>query len=181
MPNLLNPAEFHPTERMRLASGVHLQALAAICGYQYIETKSDFDSIDALIKSKTGRRAQIEFQLKCTGKPTGSGAEFPFPVPIKNYRDLTIEDPICPRYLGIVVTPSDFHHWLRLSEKRLNLRHCLYWSSLRGLPKSANIDSVTVRIQRTNLLTPEALSELMSRPLISPASANATLEPQSES
>ena len=52
---------------------------------------------------------------------------------------------------------------MALSVQQLVLRRCGYWVSLVGQPQSDNESSVTVSVSRANVLTVDALQELMQR------------------
>ncbi len=49
------------------------------------------------------------------------------------------------------------------SVEQLILRRCAYWVSLAGLPQSNNETAVTVSVPRTNVLTVQALKDMMQR------------------
>jgi hypothetical protein len=49
------------------------------------------------------------------------------------------------------------------SAEQLTLRRCGYWMSLAGLPQSDNETTVTVSVPRANVLTAEALKDMMQR------------------
>lgn len=170
---MLNPGELPVSERKRLLGVVYLEAVAAVAGYAMSVPGSDFDSIDAQVKSRVGRRHQLEFQVKCTAMEVGSDPEFPFELSKKNYDDLRAET-IVPRLLLVVITPVDFAAWIRQTERRLNFRRCGYWVSLHGQPERPNTTSITIRVPRANLLTPSALQALMMDG-IAPASQSGNL------
>ena len=68
---------------------------------------------------------------------------------------------VVPRALVVVVVPAEVGRWIDQDEERLVLRRCGYWRSLRGEPALANEESVTVRLPREQVLTPEALRAIM--------------------
>ncbi len=159
---MLNPDELPLSERKGLFGMVYLRAIAAVAGYGVSPPESDYDSIDLIVNSKQGKRHKLEFQVKCTAVAVLRDEDFSFELPKKNYDDLRI-DTIIPRLLFIVVVPEAPTEWLRQTERRMNLRRCGYWLSLRDFEERPNISSVAVSIPRSNLLTPEALQSLMTR------------------
>ncbi|MEP7011279.1 MAG: DUF4365 domain-containing protein [Acidobacteriota bacterium] len=149
------------SERLGTLGVVHLRAIAAVAGYTVSVPESDYDSVDLIVKSRRGRRSQLEFQVKCTTQIIPSGESISFELPRKNYDDLRA-DTIAPRVLFVVLVPKDTGAWLQQNERRMHLRHCGYWFSLRGFAQRPNSTSVTVQIPRGNLLTPAALQALMA-------------------
>jgi hypothetical protein len=68
-----------------------------------------------------------------------------------------------PRLLVVLLLPEDAIEWLRHSEEGLVARRCAYWVSLRGAPESDNTDRQTVFIPKTQVFSPQSLTELMTR------------------
>jgi len=159
---LPNPEELPLHERKRLFGVVYLRAVAAAAGYGADVPDSDYDSIDLVVSSRLGKRQRLEFQIKCTAEALSESHDFGFELSKKNYDDLRV-DTVIPRLLFVLVVPEKIEDWLRQTERRMNLRRCGYWKSLQGLRDLPNTNSVTVRIPRSNLLTPETLRSLMLR------------------
>jgi hypothetical protein len=159
---MLNPEELPLSERKRLFGVTYLRALAAVAGYGASVPESDFDSVDLALSSRQGKRFGLDFQVKCTADITPYEDNFAFELKKKNYDNLRV-DTVNPRLLFVVIVPEETSAWLRQNEKRMNLRRCGYWTSLRGSEALPNISSVTVRVPYTNLLTPETLQRLMTR------------------
>jgi len=61
------------------------------------------------------------------------------------------------------VVPEDPADWLDLTEDRMIMRRCGYWTSLRGAAPTNNKTSVTIEIPRLQVFSPEALQGIMSR------------------
>ena len=170
---MLNPDELPLNERKNQIGLIYVEAVAAMAGYCVATLRSDYDSIDVQLKSRVGRKNQLEFQVKCSSLIVGENSEFAFRLRKKNYDDLRA-DTLVPRYLLVVVMPRTMGDWMRQSERRMNLRRCGYWTSLLGLPERINVATVTVKVPRANHLTPTALQLLMDRG-ISPISSIPTL------
>lgn len=145
-------------------SFAYVRAVAAAAGYTVAERPGgqDYESVDVQFRSLKGRHAVLEAQLKCTAGDLGGEAHIPFPLPIKNYRDLRAVTCV-PRMLIVVSVPEDPAKWLDHSEAQLVLRHCGYFLDLRNAEESSNVKSVTVHIPRVNVFSPGALTELMAK------------------
>ena len=93
----------------------------------------------------------------------GSGTYITYALKRKNYDDLIITNVLVPRILVLVALPKQLNEWMTLSPEQLVLKRCAHWVSLFGNPESANAATVTVRVPRDNLLTPEALCDMMQK------------------
>ena len=148
-------------ERFSLA---YISAVAAHAGYQVIEARPiDKDSVDGEIISDEGRRPRIEFQAKATARDIQRGDTLRFPLSIKNYDDLRVDDAMVPRLLIVVVLPAREEDWLMHTEEELRLRCCGYWLSLAGRPATTNTSTVSVTIPRTQVLDTAQLRALIAR------------------
>ncbi|NLZ59724.1 MAG: DUF4365 domain-containing protein [Lentisphaerae bacterium] len=56
--------------------------------------------------------------------------------------------------------PADVNEWLRLSEEQMVMKKCAYWVSLRGAPEISGQVSITVRVPRKNVFSPDAFREI---------------------
>jgi Domain of unknown function (DUF4365) len=99
-------------------------------------------------------------QIKTTSTVDESGDVIRYALK-KNYCDLILTNVLAPRILVLVTLPDDMEEWLSLTPEQLVLRRCGYRVSLAGEPESDNEISVTVSIPRANLLTPEAVRQIM--------------------
>jgi len=68
-----------------------------------------------------------------------------------------------PILLVVVRVPESLDDWIEQNEDELAIRRCGYWISLEGRQPSENVESVTIHIPRTQVLTPEALSTIIDR------------------
>lgn len=145
-------------------SFAYVRAVAAAAGYSVAERPGgqDYESVDVQFRSLKGRHVLLEAQLKCTAGALGSEPHIPFPLPIKNYKDLRAAT-FVPRVLIVVSVPNDPSKWLAHSEAELVLRHCGYFLDLRNAADSSNAKSVTVHIPRVNVFSPPALTDLMAK------------------
>lgn len=146
-------------ERLSLA---YIHAVAARAGFQVLEPKVDFDSVDGILRSTTGKRPQIEFQAQCTSQDLLKADHLAYPLKLKNYEELRAER-VNPIILIVVLLPEQEADWLSHSEDELVMRRCGYWLSLYGEPAVSNTSQVTVKLPRTQMFGVEQLSQLMAR------------------
>lgn len=99
--------------------------------------------------------------MKTTSTDVGNGETIRYPLKMKNYNDLILTNVLSPRVLVLVTLPTDVEEWVSLTAEQLVLRRCAYWVSLAGEPQSDNETSVMVSVPRQNVLTPEAVREIM--------------------
>ncbi|TGM62987.1 DUF4365 domain-containing protein [Leptospira meyeri] len=152
--------------KKELFSIAFIQSLTAPLGFNPSTPKIDNDSVDIEftandIPGGIIRDPSLRFQLKCTKKIPSVDDYLHFALPIKNYKDLRGSDFLCPRYLIVITTPENANDWINATDSNLILKYCGYYYSLKDEPESDNKDSVTLRIPKTNLLTPEILFEMM--------------------
>jgi hypothetical protein len=145
----------------------YLRAVAATAGFAVSPPGVDDDSVDYTIAVRGGsgtiRSPRLDIQLKCTAAPLAAGADLRYALKKKNCDDLRGDAFMVPRLLIVVRVPELTQDWLRQSENELAMRHCGYWVSLRGKPDMTNETTVTVSVPRSNVLTVDALRELMRR------------------
>lgn len=142
----------------------YVRAVAAVASVNVYRPEVDDDSIDIgfctrMVGNRT-QRPQIEAQLKCTSQIAVGGSEFRFPLKIKNYNDLRIES-IVPRILILLTVPDSVAEWTEQTAEQLVLRKAAFWTSLVGLPETANSASVTVSVPKLQLFDATALRQLL--------------------
>ena len=52
------------SERLATLGVVHLPAIAAVAGYAVALPEADYDSINLIVRSRRGKRWQLDFQVK---------------------------------------------------------------------------------------------------------------------
>jgi hypothetical protein len=146
-------------------SDAYLQAVASVAGYSLYKPNVDDDSVDWGIAAsgKTGRiRApRLELQLKCTSTDILEDSYVKYPLKIKNYNDLRMSDLAVPRILVVVLVRENLREWLQHSQQELCMISCGYWMSLRGLPETENLRTVTVSLPINNQFSVEKLHSIM--------------------
>jgi hypothetical protein len=148
-----------------LFSNTYLQAVTTVAGYSLYKPSIDDDSIDWGIaaKSATGRvrSPRLELQLKCTSRDIQTDNSIQYPLKLKNYDDLRMDNFAIPRILVVVVIPEKIEDWLTQSEAELCIRYCGYWVSLKGMPETQNKTAVTITLSKSHQFTVTALQSIM--------------------
>jgi hypothetical protein len=154
-------------QRKEQFSHAYVQAVAACAGFAWSKPSVDDDSVDLTLHQTGGkgtiRSPKLDLQLKCKAMATPPEQVFSHSIKLKNYDDLRDESVLIPRILIVVLVPDDPADWLGHTEAELALRRCGYWSSLRGLPASANATGQTVQMSRQRTFTVASLREIMER------------------
>lgn len=157
----------HESWQQEQFSRAYVAAVAAVAGYAVNPIAVDIDGIDLTISSRGGggvvRSPKLDVQIKSetSGKP--GKLPWKYPLKVKNYDDLRPEDVSTPRILVVVAMPKDASDWLRQTPSELCLRHCAYWTSLRGEPATKNTATVTVSLPKNQKFSPQALGTIMMR------------------
>jgi hypothetical protein len=154
-----------------LFSVAWVKAVAAVAGFGWAIPHPDEESVDlCLLARGDGLRSwspRLEVQIKCTAAEPLDSAQpadaFMFPLKRKNYDDLRQVHVYVPRILVVVVVPTDVQDWLNQQPSSLELRHCGYWSSLRGWPESENTATVSVPLSVAQTFDPLQLRGIMQR------------------
>ncbi len=148
-------------------SNIYLQAVTTVAGYSLYKPFVDDDSVDWGVAAKGGtdpiRAPRLELQLKSTSRDIQDDNSIRYPLKLKNYNDLRMDNFAIPRILVVVLIPKTPEDWLTQSETKLCIRGCGYWISLRGRPETPNTNSVNVTIPKTNQFTVAALQSIMEK------------------
>jgi hypothetical protein len=152
--------------RKELFSRAYVRAIASTCGYTLVEPEVDV-GIDFTLAGwgpqGTPRSPRIDVQIKCTAQDIRHEDSLAFPLPLKNYDELRMGGLTVPRILVVVLVPGDPADWCAHSEAELALHHCGYWRSLEGEQEMGNTSTVTVRVPRSQVLSPSTLTAIMKR------------------
>lgn len=150
-------------------SYAYVYAVTAAAGYslQAATRRLDDSGIDATItvpgKLKSKRLPRFDVQIKSTSQDVLREESIKYRLNVKNYEELSYDDPYVPQILIVVLVPFDTNEWLLQSEESLCLKCCGYWLSLRGQPPVVNQTTITVEIPRQNLFSTDALKTIMER------------------
>lgn len=144
----------------------YVRSLAAHAGFKVSTCEVDDDSIDITIEG-TGyynsiiRNPKIDIQLKSTKNFKLKNKSITYSLKAKNYIDLIGDNVLSPRYLVLLHLPVNNSDWLFQNVNGITLRNQCYWFSLRNLPPTKNINSVTVNIPANQVLTSSLLKDMM--------------------
>jgi hypothetical protein len=152
----------HFTKQMEEFSIAYVHAIASSAGYALDYVRVDHDGIDVNIKSREGRRPQVEIQLKSTFRDILRATELKYPLDVATYNRLRT-DCIVPRILLVVLVPKKSEDWLEHIEERLTMFQCGYWVSLAGSSETTNEDNITILVPRTQQFTVSALQQIMGK------------------
>lgn len=153
-------------DRKEQFSNAYLQAVASVAGFGLYKPVPDMGldwGLSGYGRNGTPKSPRLEVQLKCTAAGLPNGNDISFALKPKTYDDLRVgpEHLTVPRILVVVLVPNGIESWLEQSEEKLTMRRCGYWMSLRGMEEVENTSSITVRLPRSNLFTPDVLSSIM--------------------
>lgn len=155
------------SQRKEQFSNAYIRAVASVAGFSLAKPDVDEDSVDFIIAQRGGggtiRSPRVEVQLKCTGRDILNNGTLHFPLKMKNYDDLRMEDILVPRILVVFCVPENLMDWLDHTEEALLLHYCAYWASLRGMAPTSNSANVTIEIPQANVFNAAALSGIMGR------------------
>jgi hypothetical protein len=149
-------------------SYAYLEAITTAAGYELLLKGRAMDNagIDLSIEvpGQLGRTLspKLDAQVKCTMDQSFiRGDSIYYPLDVRNYERLRHPNPSCPQFLFIMLVPPDRDDWIVVSEERSILKKCAFWLSLKGMESTSNTQTITVRIPRNNLLTPQSLQDIM--------------------
>jgi hypothetical protein len=146
-------------------------AVAHRAGLNYSKFEFDYgmDGSFSNVKIRGNRRVtggySIEFQLKSTEnfEIDSKSNSIVYDLEVKNYNDLVEDDVGTPRILVLFTFPKDRNEWLNITKDATILKNCAWWCSLKGNNISGNKQKTTIRIPINQILTAEALQELMEK------------------
>jgi hypothetical protein len=154
------------TQRQEQLSCAYVQAVASVAGFATYKPTVDDDSIDIGISGKgigdLCRSPRLELQLKAPFKRNLVGTDtMSYDLKKKNYDDLRAEV-LVPRLLVVLMLADDESHWLHQSEEQLILKHCAFWTSLKGFdPLPHGQKTKAIRVPREQIFNVRTLIHLM--------------------
>jgi Domain of unknown function (DUF4365) len=147
----------------------YVRTLALAAGLNVLHAAVDDDGVDAMIRysGTVGALASpgIDVQIKSWSSPSGSDSDWHYDgLNQQQYDKLVGDNYQMPRYLILLIVPSDQHRLAELLDDGLLLRHRAYYTSIAGqphIPNPRSAGSRRVRVPKANLLTPSALRSLL--------------------
>ncbi|WP_342376142.1 DUF4365 domain-containing protein [Myxococcus stipitatus] len=149
-------------------SRAFLHAICAPAGFGVSRVDVDVDGVDATVSTSRAfhkKAPKLDVQLKCTASFVWREHGFSHVLPVRNYELLRGDQDSSPRILVVVLVPKECVDWVVHSELSTVLMHCGYWHSLRDAPppERAEQQDITVHIKKSQLLTVDALVDMMRR------------------
>lgn len=157
-----------PEQRKEELSKAYLHAIAARCGFAIGNWSQDHGGVDVTIGAGKalgyGRlsRPKIDIQLKCTSRLDIQKGDYIVWSLDRTHYDTLRAEALQPHLLVVLVLPEQEDAWLEHTVDALILRRCAFYVKMTGLPYKDS-DTVTVRIPRSNVFSPEQLLVLMTR------------------
>jgi hypothetical protein len=149
----------------------YIYSLVASCGYVFskAERPQDNEGIDIIITTSEGADdgevGRVTAQVKCTSlSHIDKGDYISYPLDVKNYNHL-IKSSIDPRFLILVVVPSEYNEWMSFLEdsQQTIIKKCSYLVNLQNYPAIRNISNKSIKInKKTDLLTRDVLIKVMT-------------------
>lgn len=104
----------------------------------------------------------LDFQLKCSWNWSVTGDAINYQLRSKNYNDLVSREPQGVGALLIVMCiPKEQSLWVDITEDRLQLQKCSYFTILHGDPVANEDSTKMVTLPRANVLTPSNLLQAL--------------------
>ena len=151
-------------------SVAYLQAICACDGYSLEVVNHDNYGVDCHVickgkadPSSLKNDSMIHVQLKSSGSQISvdKAGNLHYPLEKKNYEILRDTASFNPKILVLLHMNQLKSDWIDQNQNRLEIRKGAYWYILKGMPAVSNKTSVTITIPSSNLLTPDALRDLM--------------------
>ena len=151
---------------------IHISYISAVCasaGISFDLQRHDNDSTDGIIKKliklPNGSKymSSLRIQLKCTSSKsqyTDDGTILKYSLKVKNYNDLCMRC-TTPIILGVLVLPEEEETWVQWSEKDLLINGSMYWAEFTGEQPSQNTSTVTVSIDKKNVINKDTLLNIL--------------------
>lgn len=104
----------------------------------------------------------VDFQMKSTINWETRADKIIYDLEVKTYNDLVTRDAAAIScVLVLLCLPRDQAHWLQVAEPQMVLKNCCYWMKLPSGAPSPNQDSHRIAIPRSNLLTVQAVTDIL--------------------
>lgn len=117
---------------------------------------------------KNGRRYAsngfyLDFQLKASCNVEIHDDYIKYNLEAKTYNDLVDENVGTPRILILYKLPNERSLWFNINESGISLKECAWWCSFVGQKPTTNKERISIKIPRSQVLTPDILRELMNK------------------
>lgn len=149
----------------------YITALCSVAGISYDIQRHDDDSTDGIIKKRIMLPdggfydSQLRIQLKSTSSEsqyTDNGNYISYKLKVKNYNDLCTPS-TTPIILALLILPEDESEWVKWSAEELLIKGCMYWADFSAQEQSNNVGTVTVRLEKDNVINQESLLSILDK------------------
>ena len=129
------------------------------------------DSTDGIIKKRiildngTMFDASLRIQLKCTASKSlysDDGEFITYKLKSKNFNDLCTAA-TTPIILGLLILPDSVDKCVCWTPEELVIKGCMYWKSFSAENTTGNSDTVSVKIDKRNVLNKENLQIILEQ------------------
>lgn len=152
-------------------SVAYLTALCAANGYTLMKEDHDNDGVDRTIKCKDKpmetclrKSPKLDVQLKSCFSDhirVNHDGSICYDLESKNYNILVDKERITPIILVVLHMHEDENLWIDQTPDYLKITKCAYWISLMGQPTTTNSTTKTITIPASNILSKDALKNIM--------------------
>ena len=152
-------------------SRAYVMTIAARAGVNILHPLQDYgvDGTFSKIQLQKGKPRdtgiKLDYQLKASKNWRIEGEEIVYALEAKTFNDLTArfaKRRTVPLILILLCLPQETAQWMEQSEEQLIVRRCCYWAKFVG-GATDNSRSVTIRISRQQIFTPEVLTDLLNQ------------------
>lgn len=133
-------------------------AAAAAADFTYAIVADDERGVDMTVHSS---EHTIDFQLKATSTPEVRDGYLVHDLDLRTYNLLRSKDRSCLGVLAVIVVGTDTANWHVMDDSGTSLTRSAYYLPLLGLPPTSNVATIRLRVPLANLLTAEAMRNLM--------------------
>jgi len=149
-------------EQMQVA---YVTAIAGAAGCTVAKPEPDIDGIDLHLRQEIDAdppyESAIDLQLKATYQSSAlTDTHVTLSLKRGHYDRLRTDRVTVPRLLVVMFMPKEVVDWHEQNDDKLSLFRCCYWRSLKNEP-AVSTDTKTVHVPRSNVLSVDALCDLM--------------------
>lgn len=134
-------------------------AAAASAGFSYAVVTDDDHGVDMTVH---GGEHVIDFQLKSTSSPTVQNGFLLHDLDVRTYNLLSSTTRAGYGVLALVVVGGETDTWIQFNDDAILLRQTPYFLPLYGMPPTSNRATIRLKVPMSNLLTTEAMKDLMA-------------------
>jgi hypothetical protein len=157
-----------PSQRQEEISKAYVHAVAAACGFAVGHWSQDHGGVDTTISADRAlgqgpySKPKVDLQLKATTQDVLRADHLVWSLDIAHYDKLRAVAQT-PHLLVVLVLPEAADDSISHTIDALIIRKCAYWVNMTGMPEVTGQASKTVHIPRAQVLSPEGLTQILTR------------------